>query len=212
MNLLDILKQFNRKERFHLLHHALGYESQSFRLGHNFRNALASNLGLRVPHDALVMMDYHLDWIGMAVWLRDQSILPTKQAPATHEGRVSGNQEDVDLLVAFESDGTTHMVFIEAKGDTAWNNQQLRSKAKRLTHIFGSEISKTACVQPHFVLLSPTASTRIDTGTWPSWMRRDLDHWMTLPWPSTMKPTLCNEDGSANRHGDWVRIDQKKGD
>ena len=136
--------------------------------------------------------------------------MPTKQTPATHCGRVAGNQEDVDLLVAFESDGTVHLVFIEAKGDTAWNNRQLRSKAKRLTEIFGSEISKTATVQPHLVLLSPTASKGIDTRKWPSWMRRDLDLWMKLPWPTTMKPTLCNEDGSANRHGDWVRIDQKK--
>ena len=118
MDLIAVLKRFNRKERFHLLHHALGYEGESFRLGEKFRKALGANIDVRVPPDAIVMMDYHLDWISMAVWLAGRTKLPTKQVPVPNEGRVAGNQEDVDLLVAFRSKGTAHLVLVEAKGNT----------------------------------------------------------------------------------------------
>jgi len=105
MDLIDALKRFNRKERFHLLHHVLGYEGWSFRLSEEFRKDLCSNIGERVPPGALVMMDYHLDWISMAVWLSGRHELPTRQTPALNEERVVGNQEDIDLLVAFRSSG-----------------------------------------------------------------------------------------------------------
>ena len=49
---------------------------------------------------------------------------------------VVGNQEDIDLLIAFEKQAKTHLVLVEAKGGTAWGNDQLRSKASRLQHIF----------------------------------------------------------------------------
>ena len=209
MNLIELLKQFNRKERFHLLCHAFGCVGESFRLGDDFREALGTNIGVPVPSDALVAMDYHLDWIDLAIWLLDQSALPTKQAPIPHECRVAGNQQDIDLLVAFEREGTTHLVLIEAKGDMAWSNSQLKSKAKRLGSIFGKEIPNAGTVQPHFVMISPTASVRIKTCKWPTWMREARERQMALPWPYTIKPTRCNRDGNTSSCGKYVRIDEK---
>ena len=211
MDLIAALKRFNRKERFHLLHHVLGYEGQSFRLSDEFREDLGRNIGERVPPDALVMMDYHLDWISMAVWLADETELPTKQMPAPNEGRVVGNQQDIDLLVAFRSSGAVHIVLIEAKGDTSWSNSQLESKAKRLGKIFGDTIRDGATVRPHFVLMAPKESAGIKVGNWPSWMQAAVDRQMLLSWPMTMKPTLCNSEGKAESRGDFVRIDARKG-
>lgn len=209
MDLIDALERFNRKERFHLLRHVLGYEGWSFRLSDEFREELGTNIGERVPPGALVMMDYHLDWISMAVSLSGRHELPTKQTPALNEGRVAGNQEDIDLLVAFKSSGTVHIVLIEAKGDTAWSNSQLESKALRLREIF--TIPDGAKVRPHFVLMAPKESTAINAGTWPFWMQKAVDRQMLLPWPETMKPTLCDSDGKAKRGGDRVRIDVREG-
>ncbi|MYD95212.1 MAG: hypothetical protein F4Y02_16345 [Chloroflexi bacterium] len=211
MDLIDALERFNRKERFHLLRHVLGYEGWSFRLSDEFREELGRNIGERVPPGALVMMDYHLDWISMAVWLSGQHALPTKQTPALNEGRVAGNQEDIDLLVAFKSSGTMHIVLIEAKGDTPWNNSQLESKAVRLREIFGDTIPDGAEVRPHFVLMAPKESAAINAGTWPSWMQVAVDRQMSLPWPMRMKPTRCDSEGKANSSGCFVRIDGPEG-
>ena len=212
MDLIQVLRRFNRKERFHLLHHALGYDGWSFRLGDEFRRDLGENVGQRVPAGALVTMDYHLDWISMGVWLSEQEELPTKQATVRNAGRVAGNQEDIDLLVAFRSEGTAHLVLVEAKGDTPWSNRQLGSKARRLGEIFGGdEIRDGAKIRPHFVLMAPNRSTGIKADTWPVWMRTAVDRQMVLPWPRTMKPTLCDREGRAKIDGDWVRIDARGG-
>ena len=211
MDLIKVLQRLNRKERFHLLHHVLGYESGSFRLGEEFRNALGGNIGVAVPTNALVMMDYHLDWISMGVWLAHENELPTKQTPAPNEGRVAGNQEDIDLLIAFRSKGIAHLVLVEAKGDTPWSNEQLKSKAKRLRKVFGETTQDGAKIRPHFVLMAPKESARIDTATWPLWMRAAAGRQMVLPWPTTIKPTLCDGKGRARSHGDFVRIDGRAG-
>ena len=194
MELMDVLKRFNRKERFHLLRHALGYDKDSFRLGGAFREALGANIGQRIPRDALVMMDYHLDWVGMALWLADRNEMPTKRAPWPSQGRVKGNQEDVDLLVAFKSEGKDHVVLVEAKGGSPWRNSQLDSKARRLSDIFGRKIADGANVRPHFVLIAPKGSSAIEGRTWPCWMKDAVGHQMVLPWPLMMKP-------DALRHG-----------
>ena len=59
--LLEYLESFNRKERFFLVGEALG--NPAFRLSSDFRTRLGAVFGLAIPNDALVAMDYHLDWI-----------------------------------------------------------------------------------------------------------------------------------------------------
>ncbi len=64
----------------------------------------------------------------------------------------SENQEDVDLLVAFEANDdsrwVTHLVLIEAK-HLPWSNPQLKSKATRLGGKFGATGKGHTAVSPH---------------------------------------------------------------
>ena len=56
--LIDQLKRFNRKERFFLVGLALG--NPDFKLSDAFRSSLHDLLGVSIPADAFVAMDYHL--------------------------------------------------------------------------------------------------------------------------------------------------------
>ena len=63
-------------------------------------------------------MDYHLDWIHAGLFLSGS----TNQLNKVHENSgpiVTANQEDIDLLVAFEDSGVTHLLMIEAKASAA---------------------------------------------------------------------------------------------
>ena len=66
-DLIHHLRSFNRKERFILLSDALGRDT----LGDAFRERLGEAIGVAVPDDALVAMDYHLDWLQMALYLAE---------------------------------------------------------------------------------------------------------------------------------------------
>src|SRR4051812_23440982 len=61
MIFLEYLRRLNRKERFFLVGMALG--NPSFELAPAFRDLIGGALGLKIPHDSFVAMDYHLDWI-----------------------------------------------------------------------------------------------------------------------------------------------------
>ncbi len=201
MSLIDRLKSFNRKERFILLHHVLGYEGKSFLLGNGFRDELARKLGVKIPDDAFVAMDYHIDWLQMA------TTPVTRIVP--NDGLVDGNQEDIDLLIAFEAGGKTHVVLVEAKGDTSWSNDQLNSKAARFRRIFGESRNGRGELQRHFVLMSPKKSERIAAGGWPAWMKDEngKPYWIQLPMREDLvKPVRCREDGKVDRDGGYVKI------
>ena len=60
---LKLLESFNRKERFFLVGQALG--NPNFQLSDGFRSMLGGQdaFGIVPPKDALVFMDYHLDWL-----------------------------------------------------------------------------------------------------------------------------------------------------
>ena len=62
---IDYLVSFNRKERFFLVGTALG--KPTFQLDSAFSQRLSSRFALKVPADAFVAMDYHLDWIYASV-------------------------------------------------------------------------------------------------------------------------------------------------
>jgi hypothetical protein len=115
-------------------------------------------------------MDYHFDWLYASLQLadrfphdadlKDQPFespdfrLPKAKQPVY----VNENQEDIDLLVAFETVDTTHLVLVEAKGATSWSNAQLNSKLGRMKTIFDPDAKwSRSDVQPHLVLISPRA-------------------------------------------------------
>ena len=180
LDTVDYLRLLNRKERFHLLREALG--EATFRLDELFRIRLQSCLTdsrrgpVSIPPDAFVAMDYHLDWIGMALRLaadgperarRDRFPLDG----IANDGLVSGTQQDVDLLGAFPIGATTLLVMIEAKGDTDWRNDQLDKKAKRLDPAFSEERPWSGWTAPYFILTSPTRTMSLTkyeprSGSW----------------------------------------------
>ena len=189
--LIEHLRSFNRKERFILLREALGRDA----LGDAFRRRLGDCIGKEVPAGAFVAMDYHLDWLQMALYLAAHPSHP-KRIPNDH--LVSGNQEDADLVVAFDSDSTTHVVLVEAKVETNWTNSQLKSKARRLSRIFGEGRPGVHLATPHYVLASPEPPPPgISTAEWPEWMKpRNEPVWMKLRRPSGLKkPTRCTARG-----------------
>lgn len=59
MRLIEQLARFNRKERYYVVAWALG--NPQFALCADFREQLGTAIGLPIPADAYVAMDYHLD-------------------------------------------------------------------------------------------------------------------------------------------------------
>ena len=225
-NLIDYLRDFNRKERFILLSHVLGGSAEEvFRLDPAFARRLEKQLGLtnQIPECAFVAMDYHLDWIQMALHLHLAewpSPHPRNVIPNPNNKLFEANQEDIDLLVAFEDEASqkVHLVLIEAKADTGWTNKQLNSKAGRLRRIFDKCVLDV--VTPHFVLMSPSSKSKrkrkIDTNGWPPWMKREKTkfgaHWLELPLrDELLRVTRCNDLGYGDKDGDSLFVSLRRG-
>ena len=214
---INYLERFNRKERFILLSHALGSDGgEAFFLNPDFRKALANEIDVLVPKDAFVAMDFHLDWLQMALYLADHDDSLSCVIPNKHSHLVSGNQEDVDLLIAFEDEGTheTHIVLVEAKADTGWTNKQLESKAERLNRIFDRQSYGTELVKSHFILMSPRRPKGIKTDTWPHWTRAETPnsiHWLRLQLrDGLLKVTRCKKSKEPAKDGGFLFIREHK--
>lgn len=184
-HLLLWLDAFNRKERFYLLNQALG----GFGLAPQFRNQLTPLVGVAVPSNAFVWMDYHLDWVHAALELRSDtpSEVPTifyespnfrELDPTSSAVYINHDQEDIDLLVAFERNNTRHLIFIEAKGETSWSNSQMSSKVLRLTKIFKGIPDD---IRPTLVLASPVPPSQLEVpeGADP-WVKDSSGTWRYL--------------------------------
>ena len=77
--LLEYLESFNRKERFILLAEAIG--PPGIRLGKGFRDRVGVAFGLEIPADALVAMDYHVDWLRASLlWRHADTSVPMSHA------------------------------------------------------------------------------------------------------------------------------------
>lgn len=197
----------NRKERYYLLRWALG----SFDLSPDFLRKLGDVIGLTIPEGAYSAMDYHLNWIYAALVLsserdnrkvhRNPGIVPGDTKAAV----ITGNQEDIDLIVAFEEQGLSHLVMIEAKGVTSWSPKQLSHKAKRLREIFTPQFRKL--VVPHFVIASPLPMPLPPNNEfeWPDWMRQnDRFLWVRMPVDRGLfAVTRSNDHGVADANGEY---------
>lgn len=176
MTLVDALKRFNRKERYWLIHNALGTDSE--RLDEGFRARLAEAIGNDVPATAWWAMDYHLDWLVGALTLVAQG----DRGFAAHRndaGLVIGNQEDMDLIVAFDDT----LLMIEAKGESAWSNSQFRSKVARLEKLRAAGLLLPT-IKIFFVLTSPREPQLLapEEGTeWQAWMCNAAGRPMHVP-------------------------------
>ncbi len=166
---------------------------------------------LLIPNNTFVAMDYHLEWLYAALEVSksdaDETLVRRDCAQL-----IRGNQEDVDLLIAFESSGHTSLLMLEAKVATGFTNKQTGSKADRLGDIFGSRGDNYPGVVPYFALWSPLSkrpTTRLDCRKWPDWMTREgRPIWIELPVPQALvKVTRCDADGNKNRAGGRWKID-----
>lgn len=118
--LVDMLRKFNRKERYWLLRNALGSKSEV--LDEDFRSRLAKSVDFEIPKSAWWAMDYHFDWMVGALHMLSNGNL--NEPEAKENELVTGSQEDIDLLIAFDKT----LLFVEAKADTSWNTEQWDSK------------------------------------------------------------------------------------
>lgn len=157
-SLIDNLKSFNRKERFYLIGQILG--NPEFRMDDKQLDKISTLIGFKIPREYFAAMDYHLDWIYASLFLtQEHDEKPFSRNFIDNNKKVdlqiSGTQEDVDFLLAFaDHENTTHIVMIEAKGDSYFSNGQLDSKNKRFKAIFGNE-NTWPNVRPHFLICSP---------------------------------------------------------
>jgi hypothetical protein len=210
MTVLEYLESFNRKERFFLIGEALG--NPAFQLSSNFRAKLSAAFGIQPPRSAFVAMDYHLDWIHASLFLTQPGI----DLEAVHSNKqavASGNQEDIDLLIAFEEGDTTHILLLEAKAASGWTNKQMLSKAERLKGIFGADGTKYPNVKPRFGLTSPRRPTkRLKSLLWPAWMTLDGQPiWFELKLPTgRRKVTRCDCRGKSDAEGGFFRAEKSK--
>ena len=213
---IDALRSFDRKERFAVLREALGFDPEFPRLAHRFREKLSDCIDktgtIKCPKHAFLAMDYHLDWIEMALY-RAKSDETGPQSPFLNEDfpEINKNQMDVDLLVAFDRKAAgqviTHLVLIEAKAYLGWNNRQLNEKAERLRKIFGENGNGRNLVKPHFVLMTGKRSQGVCPDKWPNWMRSGNEvNWLDYDLPSRLKITRCTEKGKPSEKGDCLVI------
>ena len=203
-HLIELLESFNRKERFFLVRQAVG----EFQLSDEFRRELGDATNLAIPRDAFTAMDYHLEWLTAALYAHEcgdvDRIFDNPQQRV-----VRGNQQDTDLLVAFNDDEHHHIVLVEAKAATGWRNKQMHSKADRLTRIFGPDGSRYPGVMPHFCLVSPHRPRQLRVDEWPRWMSKQDGSfmWLKLKYPNLRRRvTRCDSQGNQSAKGDYFRI------
>lgn len=213
-SIISLLKKFNRKERFYLVGYALGNEE--FRLSENVQKELSDHFGISIPIDAFVAMDYHLDWLYASLFLsveENQNHL-YKRAPET----ITANQEDIDLLVAFEIEGKTHLLLLEAKGVMSFDNKQLQSKIKRFDNIFNDQVVKRSTVIPHFAIISPYQPSKIDLSFFPEWMKKngslvwiELNHLKKkVDQGELLKIIRCDENKKPSKIGSHWMVEAEK--
>ena len=134
---IEILRSLDRKERFAVLREALGFDGNAPVLEPGFRDRLSDCIGVAVPEDGVCRLGLpsRLDR-DRAPPRRRSGHRPDKPFESPAADRVNKNQQDVDLLIAFdaaERNGpATHLVLIEAKAYLHWTNGQLEGKTKRL--------------------------------------------------------------------------------
>lgn len=214
--LVELLEAFNRKERHLLWEQATG-SGRAVKLSDAFRRNLGKAIGVPVPAapDHLVALDYHLNWLYGALLLKSGRAQPDRPhaiPPADNDdpqGRraYERNQEDVDLLVAFQSTDLVHVILVEAKGFTSWGTKQMLSKLRRLEQIL-RDAGSPDCVEFHLVLTSFTSPAKLNVD-WGQWGQDDTGQ---PPWVPLREPVArllieeCDASGARMQDGQHVHV------
>lgn len=203
-DLITLLKNFNRKERFFLIGQVLG--NKGFTLSQSFRDQIGEKLSIEIPVDSFVAMDFHLDWIYATL------LASTKESLNFIEPnplKLNSNQEDIDLFIAFKQNENYHLILIEAKAETGWTNKQLSSKSTKLKAIFGEDKCIWKNIIPHFLITSPRKPRDLKIDLLPLYLQKSMDEiWFQLHIPNDLtKITRCNDIGKSSINGNnWKNI------
>jgi hypothetical protein len=223
LGLAATLAAFNRKERFSLWQEAttdgVDYEltGPGLRLSDSFRGRLSAITGFDVPASAWAAVDYHLSWLHAALHWQAGLAWPGQQPPyATTTGEegapwVTGNQEDIDLVVAWTQLGEPHLVLVEAKGYSAWSTKQASSKIPRINAILQAT---PAPPKAPLVLTSPRRPQKLSTEGWPDWAKPSGHAlWMPLGVPGSRLATQRVDPAghSSNAGTQWKITGPTKG-
>lgn len=201
---LDLLEKFNRKERYHLLCDAV--VGSPFSLQDSFLEKINDKLEDHpIPRKGhvYVAMDYHIDWIASVLHLvetdeptaaraiRDENervseylpneLFTTEVGSDTESEVITGNQSDVDLLIAYCSEGKLVLVLVEAKLESGWGGDQLEKKGRRLEKILGRK-RPSGWILPRFVLAGPGAESRAPN-FWDKTLAKCPDWFFSEPQP-----------------------------
>ena len=216
-DLSQALESFNRKERNLLVRAALGHKETPLKLGTEFRERVASKLGIGpISGDAWWATDFHISWLAgaFAIYYGDMTAVgetgrPNPIAQKSARRLVEGNQEDIDLVIA----AGRNLILIEAKAFGAWSNAQMRSKLIHLELLrqYHDEIrvSHEHPINLHLLLTSLRAPEKLISAPAP-WSKDGA----MLPWvllDSELKGpirtvTRCNDKGDPSATGDRWRV------
>lgn len=176
VDLVETLHRFNRKERSWLVQDAVG--ETAAKLSDSFRSRLEEAVRKKdpsflLPEKAIWLMDFHLDWLIAAIRRHtDSSVHVNGKAYDNSNDEVTGTQQDVDLVVAFDNT----LILVEAKGVRSWGNKELTSKITRfdlLNELSNGPIkadgTTSSGLRLFLVLCSPTLPKRVDFKNWPKW-------------------------------------------
>ncbi|WP_139462191.1 hypothetical protein [Aeromonas veronii] len=213
--LIENLKSFNRKERFYLVGQMLG--NPEFRMDDKQLDKISALIGIKIPREYFAAMDYHLDWIYASLFLiqeHDEKTFPRNFIDNKQQIdlQISGTQEDVDFLLAFvDHENTTHIVMIEAKGDSYFSNAQLNSKNKRFKAIFGDE-NTWPNVRPHFLLCSPKEPQYVSIEEPVYFMGPQESQLIWFPLvmdTGKIKVTRCEENEKPSNDGEHWKVESR---
>ncbi|MCY4152450.1 MAG: hypothetical protein OXE94_09485 [Aestuariivita sp.] len=155
-----------------------------------------------------------MDWIRLALHLAERPELGFGNEKCIKNPfcDYNKNQRDVDLLVAFPADcdsQVTHLVMIEAKAYSSWENDQLKAKAETLKCIFGKDGKRRNKVLPYFVLMSDKEPERVNVDCWPEWMTENKKKpiWLKYKLPRRKQAVRCDPQGKNSANGGHLRLD-----
>ena len=198
---------FNSKERYYLVKFIQGESSLNPSV--EFRQRLENLLKIQVPENALSVMDYHIDWLYACLNLANDNDFG--RVYINNGNIIKAQQEDIDWLIAFKQNEDYHLILIEAKVVTSWDNKQMKSKADRYKVIFGIDGKTWKNVIPYFVCVSPSKPKRLDVTNWPEGMKPNGEiNWLKLSKPDGLKKvTRCNESGKKSQAGLCWKIEKR---